>query len=966
MSPIKNYYTLGVVLFAATGTFLFVRGIPIAHESWKDYMKHPNNGLTGAVVGVYISGEAVGSLLQIALGDRLGRLRFMSLMCVMVTIGTVIQTASVSIAMFLAGRAVAGMAVGLVSMRRTSSQPDVTSEIKLDRANQSRGQSLISLINSGMVSTVPIYLSEISPPHHRGLIGGTAGCGISAGTMASNWVGFGGSYAPYGEMQWRLPLGVQIPWGLVMMCGLHTFMPQSPRELIRKGRVDEARAEFSKIRRDLGEDEFMHEFALMRGQIEFEMEREIKSYGEIFRLFRHRALVRMGSSQVSQPIVPPPANEQTLIRHRMILWGLFGVMIVEIYAAVMQRQFQNTDNKVGKGFAVLGIYLFVVIFYGMLNSTTWLYGAEVLPMALRNKVMGLAAFSHFVVNVAVTQAGPTAFANIGENYYYVFVGCTFFFLVVGYFYFPETKQKSLEEIAAAFGDKFIDLAEVGVLQQEKMASVQTGSGQDVEGLVIWWSIQASGPMDPWRAAKPHSTRNIGCIRARISTPAMISHVVATLLGLAVTAQAWLPADPARAPLVARDGTTLFNSTADAAEARRHPRRWLPGGSDKIRGVNLGSLFVAEPWMMADTWERKLGCPRDSSEFDCVLQRGQGAADEKFQQHWVDWITQSDFDEMVSYGINTVRIPVGYWIMESIVYKDSEYFPRGGLDHLKRICGYASDRGMYIIIDMHGAPGAQKAKDAFTGQLAPTPGFYQDYQFKRGIDFLAWLRETIYRNNEFRNVGMLEVVNEPLRQFEDGGKTDYMRREFYPKAYQAIRNKESSLGITPNNYLHIQFMNKLWDSGDPQQYLTDNYFAAYDDHRYLKYALGASQQDHDSYLRASCSDDRSGDAAHGWDWPVVVGEWSLSAPFISGQDSYALEWSDGWHPDKQKAFYSRWFRAQVLSYEKHTMGWVFWSWKTELQNGGVKDYRWGYKDAVAAGVIPRDLNSIANSGACDGF
>jgi hypothetical protein len=40
----------------------------------------------------------------------------------------------------------------------------------------------------------------------------------------------------------------------------------------------------------------------------------------------------------------------------------------------------------------------------------------------------------------VTEAGPTAFANIKQNYY---------------FFFPETKQKSLEEIAAAFGDKVI-------------------------------------------------------------------------------------------------------------------------------------------------------------------------------------------------------------------------------------------------------------------------------------------------------------------------------------------------------------------------------------------------------------------------------------------------------------------------------------------------------------------------------
>lgn len=46
----------------------------------------------------------------------------------------------------------------------------------------------------------------------------------------------------------------------------------------------------------------------------------------------------------------------------MILAGLSGIVVVEIYAAVMQREFQNTDNKIGKGFAVLGIYLFVVVY----------------------------------------------------------------------------------------------------------------------------------------------------------------------------------------------------------------------------------------------------------------------------------------------------------------------------------------------------------------------------------------------------------------------------------------------------------------------------------------------------------------------------------------------------------------------------------------------------------------------------
>lgn len=146
----------------------------------------------------------------------------------------------------------------------------------------------------------------------------------------------------------------------------------------------------------------------------------------------------------------------------------------------------------------------------MLNSTTWLYGAEVLPIALRSKVMGLAAASHFIVNVAskssfpqrlyhpsntiiVTEAGPSAFANIHESYYYVFVACSFLFLILAYFYFPwvfrcgllprrqgywlttssETKQKTLEEIAAAFGDKVVQLTERDLAAEEVVMDNKT-------------------------------------------------------------------------------------------------------------------------------------------------------------------------------------------------------------------------------------------------------------------------------------------------------------------------------------------------------------------------------------------------------------------------------------------------------------------------------------------------------------
>jgi hypothetical protein len=55
------------------------------------------------------------------------------------------------------------------------------------------------------------------------------------------------------------------------------------------------------------------------------------------------------------------------------------------------------------------------------------------------------------------------------------------------------------------------------------------------------------------------------------------------------------------------------------------------------------------------------------------------------------------------------------MLEEVVY-ESEWFPRGGISFLERICGWAADAGLYVIIDMHGAPGAQIPRNSFTGQV----------------------------------------------------------------------------------------------------------------------------------------------------------------------------------------------------------------------------------------------------------
>jgi len=119
------------------------------------------------------------------------------------------------------------------------------------------------------------------------------------------------------------------------------------------------------------------------------------------------------------------------------------------------------------------------------------------------------------------------------------------------------------------------------------------------------------------------------------------------------------------------------------------------------------------------------------------------------------------------------------------------------------------------------------------------------------------------------------------------------------------------------------MNTAWGSGEPAQFLPDTTNIAHDDHRYLKWdsRVPVSQG---SYVSTSCNDNRGGNPN------TVVGEFSLSVP-----DN--VQWTDGWHPNTQQGFYRKWFAAQIMSYERNTLGWVFWTWKSQLG-----DYRWSYQ------------------------
>lgn len=78
-----------------------------------------------------------------------------------------------------------------------------------------------------LLSVVPVYIAEVSPPAKRGTIVGLQGMMIAIGFFAANWIGYGGAFAS-GDVQWRLPLAMQIPGPVLLVVGC-CFIPYSPR-----------------------------------------------------------------------------------------------------------------------------------------------------------------------------------------------------------------------------------------------------------------------------------------------------------------------------------------------------------------------------------------------------------------------------------------------------------------------------------------------------------------------------------------------------------------------------------------------------------------------------------------------------------------------------------------------------------------------------------------------------------------
>jgi glucan 1,3-beta-glucosidase len=118
----------------------------------------------------------------------------------------------------------------------------------------------------------------------------------------------------------------------------------------------------------------------------------------------------------------------------------------------------------------------------------------------------------------------------------------------------------------------------------------------------------------------------------------------------------------------------------------------------LKGTNLGNWLLLETWMM--------GQSGDECQIDQTLTDRFGAAEkERLMDLYRDsWITERDWDLMAAFGLNVVRLPFRYTLLEDDAAPMR--LRNGAWQYLDRAIEAAEKRGMYVILDLHGTAGSQ--------------------------------------------------------------------------------------------------------------------------------------------------------------------------------------------------------------------------------------------------------------------
>jgi MFS family permease len=151
-------------------------------------------------------------------------------------------------------------------------------------------------------------------------------------------------------------------------------------------------------------------------------------------------------------------------RRNMLMAGA-TVMLISMW-------FIGAYIKIAQYAAVTFIYIFAVGFCFSYAGVPWIYCSEIFPLRIRALGMAICTATHWLFNFVIARSVPYMVSNIGYGTYFVFASCLTLSIPFVYFFVPETKGLSLEEVDVLFGGSGSrsldsDRLEQGVLDEKK-------------------------------------------------------------------------------------------------------------------------------------------------------------------------------------------------------------------------------------------------------------------------------------------------------------------------------------------------------------------------------------------------------------------------------------------------------------------------------------------------------------------
>ncbi|MEM1331733.1 MAG: cellulase family glycosylhydrolase [Planctomycetota bacterium] len=175
----------------------------------------------------------------------------------------------------------------------------------------------------------------------------------------------------------------------------------------------------------------------------------------------------------------------------------------------------------------------------------------------------------------------------------------------------------------------------------------------------------------------------------------------------------------------------------------------------LHGVNLGNWLLIEPWMFG-IFDSELD---DQHGFVTVLRDRFGdRADDLLRIHRDHWITERDVQRIASFGMTLIRLPIHYSVIED-PSRPGE-LRADGLDRIDRLLDWCERHGLYVVLDMHGAPGGQSV-DAPTGRRHQNKLWGDAVLQDRFVSLWVGLAK---RYGARPSVAMYDLLNEPYGDF----------------------------------------------------------------------------------------------------------------------------------------------------------------------------------------------------------